>query len=639
MKFAPVHAASIRFDDDGTPQAPAYGDVYHARAGALEQARAVFLAGNGLPERWRGRERFVIVETGFGLGHNFLAAWQAWREDPQRPRRLFFVSVEKHPARLADLRQAHQRLAGTAFEPLAQALHRQWPEPSPDLHRLGFDDERVVLLLAHADVGVALREWRLAADACFLDGFSPERNEAMWAPAVLKALGHRCTEGATAATWCAASAVRHALSSAGFEVHKRPGFSSKREMTVAVRRGARRPIAATVGTPWAAPASPLAPAPDEPVLIIGAGVAGAACARALSAAGRRCIVLDREGDPAMGASGNPAGLVHGVVHPEDGAHARLSRAAAAWAQRHYGALIEQALIQGRLEGLLRREDRLSVRAMQAQLEALGLPPSVAQAVEDEQGQAWWRYPGGGWIDPRSWVRWVLAQPGIEFRSDATVTRLERRGSRWQLRDARDQLLAEGSTVVLCAAAQVLGLLPTVPDWPLGQTRGQITRWPVRAGPVPQPTEPVSGSGYAMTGPNGDLLCGATTHHHDPDPSLRDDDHRHNLRRASQLLRHTLLGEDGALPQGLDGRVGWRFHADDRLPLVGPVPGEPGLFLCTGLGSRGLTWAPLMGEVLAHWVTGDPAPLPATLLDAIDPYRFERRQARRQAAQKPKVRTP
>src|SRR5262245_39486449 len=101
MKTEPIAPAQITFDD-GVPFAPAFGDVYHARAGAFEQARQVFLRGNGLPERWRGRDRFVILETGFGLGNNFLATWGAWRDDEQRPQRLVFVSIEKHPPSAGD---------------------------------------------------------------------------------------------------------------------------------------------------------------------------------------------------------------------------------------------------------------------------------------------------------------------------------------------------------------------------------------------------------------------------------------------------------------------------------------------------------------------------------------------------------
>src|SRR6218665_1728423 len=73
------------------------GDTHHPEAGNLAEARHVFLDGNRLPARWSGREHFTILETGFGAGLNFLAAWDAMRADPRRPKRLHFISVERNP--------------------------------------------------------------------------------------------------------------------------------------------------------------------------------------------------------------------------------------------------------------------------------------------------------------------------------------------------------------------------------------------------------------------------------------------------------------------------------------------------------------------------------------------------------------
>jgi tRNA 5-methylaminomethyl-2-thiouridine biosynthesis bifunctional protein len=58
-----------------------------------------------------------------------------------------------------------------------------------------------------------------------------------------------------------------------------------------------------------------------------------------------------------------------------------------------------------------------------------------------------------------------------------------------------------------------------------------------------------------------------------------------------------------------------------------IPRWPGLFVYTALGSRGITWSALGGQVLAAWVTGSPSPIEASLLDAIDPARFAARRAR------------
>src|SRR5512135_891667 len=131
---APLVPARLAFTADGTPYSGQYDDVYHSADGGLGQARHVFLGGNGLPQRWRGRESFVIVETGFGLGLNFLATWQAWRGDAARPERLHFVSVEKHPYTAADLAALLRHWP--ELEALSSQLLRAWPPLVPGFHRL-----------------------------------------------------------------------------------------------------------------------------------------------------------------------------------------------------------------------------------------------------------------------------------------------------------------------------------------------------------------------------------------------------------------------------------------------------------------------------------------------------------------------
>ena len=122
MNTTPIRPARIVLDADGTPRSADFGDVYHPRDGALAQARHVFLAGSDLPARWQGRERFVILETGFGLGNNFLATWDAWRASGSRCERLVFVSVEAMPPSRDDLARAGRE---DGLAPLAAELVQQ----------------------------------------------------------------------------------------------------------------------------------------------------------------------------------------------------------------------------------------------------------------------------------------------------------------------------------------------------------------------------------------------------------------------------------------------------------------------------------------------------------------------------------
>jgi len=136
--------------------------------------------------------------------------------------------------------------------------------------------------------------------------------------------------------------------------------------------------------------------------------------------------------------------------------------------------------------------------------------------------------------------------------------------------------------------------------------------------------------------------GATSQPGDAEPALREADHAHNLAQLQSLLGRPI----GIDPAACTGRVGWRCSSPDRLPLIGawPDPSDdgrrlqprfvarsPGLFVFTALGSRGITWAALGARVLAAWVCGSPAPVEASLLEAVDPARFVTRAARRGAS--------
>ena len=648
MKTAPIEPALIEFgaDADDPPRSLRFDDLYRPRVGAAAQARDVFLRGNGLPERWAGRERFVVLETGFGLGHNFIATWRAWRAwqaardaagDSGHDARLHYVAIEGHPPRRADLARAH---AGSSDPALVDALLSAWPPLVPSLHAIEFDGGRVQLLLALGDVATLLPALRLQADAIFLDGFAPDRNPAMWQPRVLKALGRHAAAGATLATWSVARELRSGLQAAGFGVTTGPATGDKRECTMA--RWAPRFIARPL--PDAAPRTVArrAASPSPDAVVLGAGIAGVAAARALAREGLQVLVLDRQPRPAMEATGNPAGLFHGTVNADDGIYARLFRAAALVAAGDYAEATA-----GHAAGLIRVETTRDLPAMQALLQRQGLPADLVEAVGAVRASELagvrlsspaWFWPGGGWLDAAAWVTRQLDAPGLQFQGGADVARLQREDGVWSLHGARGDRLATAPIVVLAAAGssgalvQGLGHAP----WPLRHSRGQVTQW---AGTHPL-LRPLAGDGYALPLPGG-LLCGATRADEAPgDPALRPEDHRENLQR--------LLNLSGlAPPEGrpLQGRTAWRLHSDDRLPIAGAMPlvqlpeggrrdqarllpREAGLFVLTALGARGLTLAPLLGRLLAAQATGAPWPLEQDLADAVDPARWRVRAARR-----------
>jgi tRNA 5-methylaminomethyl-2-thiouridine biosynthesis bifunctional protein len=669
MGFRPIVPAQIEWDVNGVPFSPVHRDVYHPRAGAAGQARHVFVEGNGLPARWQGRDRFVILEAGFGLGNNFLATWQAWRDDPQRCKRLHFISIEQHPLSCADLARAH---ADSPSPELAAALLDAWPPLTPDLHCLEFDAGQVQLLLALGDVRAWLPQLAARVDAFYLDGFAPARNPAMWEPRIFRALARLAAPSATLATWTVARSVREGLTSAGFSVSLAQGYGGKREMLqarfeprFAPRHGARFDARAA---PIPSPQQPTtaqtsARDPKRHAVIVGAGLAGCATAWALAQQGWTSVLIDRQAQPAQEASGNPAGAFHGTVNPQDGAHARFNRSSALHAERVIAQAM-QAGVAGQRNGLLRLERASAdVAAMRAMLRALGLPPNYVQALDPAQASARsgvkfehpaWFYPGAGWVDPVALARYFLQQCGsaCTFRGGIRVASIERSGDAWIVADASGTPIEQAQVLVLANAGGAQSLINS-PDslaWPLQSLRGQLSSLPVASLPVGSklPNVPITGDGFVLPAHAGQLTFGASSALGDPEPEVRASDHVGNLQA---LLRLCGLGSS-VLASALQGRVGWRCASGDRLPLIGAVPAsqagaatetrtdqarfvprEAGLYVFIGLGSRGITWSALGARLLACTICGSPAPLPTGLIDAVDPARFRMRRARRAAAER------
>jgi tRNA 5-methylaminomethyl-2-thiouridine biosynthesis bifunctional protein len=598
----PVSLPTARLEraPDGTPFSSEYQDVYHSAQGGLAQARHVFLGGNALPERWRGRDAFVILETGFGLGLNFLATWRAWSADPARPRRLHFVSVESRPFARPDLAQAH---AGEhELSDLARELVDSWPPPLAGFHRLHFADGNVILTLLLGDARALLPQLEARCDAFFLDGFAPARNPEIWSPDVVRQLARLAAPGATIATWTVAGGVRTALADAGFRIEKRAGFGGKREMLVGARVG---------GGP--------APARPRRAAIVGGGLAGTLAAERLASRGWEIDLIDAREVRTAAA----AGLVRPIANLRDALNARLARAAFLYALQHYAAL--QGLAWNPCGVLQLAEDDEELARFEAIAAGQGYPRELLEFVDAARarelcgravrGGGWW-FPRGAVVAPGTLAEASAARAGARLRRVAgrSVERIEREGPDWRALDADGRVIAEAPALVIANAVDAKRLLPEA-RLTLASVRGQVSYLP--ADPAHALDVVVSGTGYIAPMRGGGHCIGASYGHDDAGADVRPDDHRANLARAESMLPGFT---DGIDPGALEGWAGHRTTVPDRLPVFGATAVD-GLYAATGLGSRGLLWGPLGAELLACVMEGEPLPLPRDLAGAISPLRF------------------
>ena len=597
---ASADPSPVLWDEGGAPRSPRFDDVYYSSAGGLAEARTVFLDGCGLPEAWEGRSRFTVGELGFGTGLNLLALMDLWRRSRPAGARLHIFSVEAFPMPESDARRALAPWPELAD--LAELLLAQWPRRARGFHRLAFAELGVTLDLAVMDAAEALAAWTGRADAWFLDGFSPSRNPEMWSEAVLAGVARRSAPGARAATFTVAGAVRRGLEANGFQVDKKPGFAAKRQrleakLTVAPQRAA---------------------SPTPRITIVGAGIAGAALARGFQALGVRPLIVEASA-PGAGASGNPAALVMPRLDAGDGLIGALYAQALARATDLYDQSPIAVIAKGARQTEVGPKDasRFDRIARSDLFEAGAVerlaPSDLSARLGEPVAVGGLCFRDARVVDPAAVLDDWLRETEVIV---AKVVAVEPSGEEWRLLDGDGREIARADIVCLACGAGVVRLAAKQPVTPL---RGQVS-----LAAIPQPTAAI-GAGYVIPTRQG-LLFGAT---HDRDESgdeVRLEDHRRNLA----LLASTFPDLAARLESvALQGRASVRAVTPDFLPLAGPLD-APGLFILSGLGSRGFCAAPLLGEHVAALALGAPSPLPAGLEEIVHPGRFAARRNRRLA---------
>ncbi len=658
MSQTSLHHARLDWNEAGTPVSSEFGDVYFSNDNGLSETRYVFLQQNRLPERFshHDSDSFVIGETGFGTGLNFLATMAAFLE--QAPlsgngSRLHFISVEKYPLTQADLRKA--LAAWPELAPLSQPLIDQWPLPVSGCHRLLFADGRIRLDLWFGDIKEMLPQVPHPAtglvDAWYLDGFSPAKNPEMWTQDLFDDLARLARPDATLSTFTCAGFVRRGLIAAGFAMKKVKGHGSKREMLAGVREGKvpQQSIA-----PWYA-----RPAGREgEVLIIGGGIASAMTALSLVERGRHVTLLCEDGEPASGASGNRQGALYPLLNGEHDALSRFYSLAFGFARNRLLALAKRHPVAFSLCGVtqLGYDDKSAAKL--AKMGQGPFPPELmhplsAAEVEqvvglpcDADGVS---YPLGGWLCPadltRAAIREAQASGRLEVVFNAAVTRIAEEADGWHL-ESRDGRQWRAPNLVVAAGHQLPALLPFA-ELPLYPVRGQVSHVPTTAG-LSQLKTVLCYDGYLTPAHNGAHCIGASYGRNQTDLAYRADEQEQNRARLQACLPDQTWPAEVDV-SGNQARVGVRCASRDHLPVAGPVarlaaladhdvnapadqqsalPLHAGLYVLGALGSRGLCSAPLCGELVASEICGDPLPLAADLLEALHPARYWVRRLRR-----------
>ncbi|APD94543.1 methyltransferase [Alteromonas mediterranea] len=722
--------AQVHFNESGTPVADHFDDVYFSNDSGIDETQHVFVAGNDLLERWQQwrNPTFVIAETGFGTGLNFLVAMRAFNEfkatNPNHPlKHLYFITTEKFPLPQQDMQRALE--AFPALKDEAQALASLYPMGLEGCHRLHFDNHSTTLDLWIGDVHELLPQWHSPVngliDAWFLDGFAPSKNPDMWTDVLFSQMARLSKTGTTFGTFTAAGIVKRGLAGVGFDIKKRKGFGRKRDMLTGVFNQNNEKVQHKLRLP-AGPYYRYANGrldKTSKVAVVGSGLAAATACLALVKRGIN-TTLYFDGDTlASGASGNPQGGFYPQLHSEASIASRIQAHSFLYARQRYEHTIENVKAYGLTSvahdfcGVIQLSFNDKVAERQNKLAAADVwPEALIRPVDSKEvsdiANLTLPYSGlyiglGGWLSPPQLVDAMIEealqsgklelQPNHTYVSHKAIEGTlhnEDNGASTGALDADDVDIAKGDSVNGSATQKVqicfnLGepekcakgdLDSNTFDSDLPQenviadhlilalgagavnasdfdslslrpVRGQVEAIPTQM-PIEQLKTVLCHKGYMTPALDDRHALGSTYVKNDLSTDVRSDETKTNLATHEQALANTSIVQ--ALQHDDQARAATRLGSPDHQPVVGalhdfnalkkhydmlgvgkpltsaPVLPESVVSTLTCLGSRGLTTAPLMAEVLVSSLCKEPLPLSNDLLNAVNTSRFMTREA-------------
>ncbi|WGO84461.1 bifunctional tRNA (5-methylaminomethyl-2-thiouridine)(34)-methyltransferase MnmD/FAD-dependent 5-carboxymethylaminomethyl-2-thiouridine(34) oxidoreductase MnmC [Arsenophonus apicola] len=661
MNTNEISQAKLSWNEQAIPISEQFDDVYFCNQNGLEESRYVFLAGNQLPNRFfsHSAKQYVIAETGFGTGLNFMAVCQLFIQFRQQAPKnqlqlLHYISFEKYPLSITDLISVHQFWPELAT--FSKQICQQWPQSLPGCHRIVIENGAIILDLWFGDINIQLPQLKTnffnKIDSWFLDGFAPAKNPEMWSEQLFTTMANWGRNGCTFATFTSAGIVRRGLEKAGFEVKKIKGFGRKREMLVG-QLPANQQFAPQ---PWFARQ---AASTTEDIAIIGGGIASMMIALALLRRGSQITLYCQDPCVAQNASGNRQGALYPLLTGRHDSLERFFITAFTYAKRYYSQLEQLGIaFEHDWSGLVQLGYDVKSQQKIEQILTKNWPSDFARYEARQTLQTICGidvnhdgiyYPTAGWLCPAELTcnSWQYAQQqGLISYFNHRLMQLENTPAGWKLIFNQGQALRKIThKTVIIANGHQLPLFSQTEKLPVSAVRGQVSHIPTTS-TLNQLQTTLCYAGY-LTPANHQYHClGASYKRHQLTLEYSKLEQQENHSRLLNCLPDVGWTKEIDISQNAS-RQSIRCVTRDHLPMVGNVPNvnqlilqyaqleqqlneqqhilqapvHANLFVIGALGARGLCSAPICAELLCSQIFAEPLPFADDILANLHPNRF------------------
>lgn len=337
-------------------------------------------------------------------------------------------------------------------------------------------------------------------------------------------------------------------------------------------------------------------------VVIGGGIAGVAIVRALEKCGiNNYLIIDSGTGLGTKTSGHDAALCHPYVGRGASRLQRLTQIA-------FAEALEVWKNEWRQTGVFylpKYQDEFDAIEVDAHLTKLGYKPHQATvATFGAENFSGIYFPKGGWINIGQVCK--DAQNSISNERmllETTVKGLEFSKERWQVVGDQGDIICRARRVFVTSALGTQALMKSVGiDVPLKPVRGQLTKFQFEAGSIWHKKSfdmAICGNVYALppekkTDTTYEVCLGSSYDEESSDLEVWPQSHTENIQKLKDVLNI------GNIPDPyISGHfVGIRCVSKDRLPVMGPICGRPGLYVLTALGSRAVMWSALASQIFS-----------------------------------------
>ena len=584
---------------DNLPYSSAYQDRFF-QDDAISEITNIFIEPNQLLERIKNGSRVHIGELGFGFGINFLVTAKFWLENNKNSDslNLEYLAIDEALPTKAQILKIINNFP--ELKEVSNIFLNSYDPSHNDSQRIYFPSLKIRLTLIQNDVESGLKNLLGLAnnqiDAWYLDGFDPSKNKSMWSNSIFQYIKFLSANNATFGTFTSAGFVKRGLKKFGFKVNKVKGFGRKRHKLT----GIRSPN----------PTVNIERNKKKKIGIIGSGIAASSAAYAAVQNGADVEIFELSDDIAAGASGNPIAAMYPRFSANDSPYSFLTAQSYFFAEKIYSQLPNAY----KKTGLLFSHSNDYQKQWMTDMKNLNRE-DLFETIDKQKMKKLYGFESngllvkkGGYLFPKLICQELTSHPNIKISYNYCFNSWFKNKSKIDIHFSNqekksgfdDLIIANGSSLERYVSG-------------LKISKGQLVG--LKGNQQIDLDLPINSAGYILPMVDGITWIGSTHEREFENIEICYEAGRELIKRTNKNFNVSLQGSDD-----MQMTANLRVSSKDRLPLAGKI--EKNIYAIGGLGSRGFSLGPILGEHVASLINNSPSPISSGIALAIEPLRFK-----------------